>query len=274
MKKLSGTIISHNEEAKIEAALQSLAQVCDEVLVVDSFSSDRTVEICEASGASVHQCEWPGYAVQKQRAAELAEHDWILSLDADERLSGALIRELEAWKKEAEPREGGYLLPRKTFFMGRWILHTCWYPDSQLRLFHRHFGEWQGKYLHEGVRLRGRPAGQFLGHIDHYTYASISEYLQQLDRFSDLAAREYRERGRRSSLVRLTAYPVGMFIKNWIIKRGFQDGLPGFVVSVLAGVSTFFNYLKLRELEAGNDWRADWLKASSGDEERSRRNRR
>ena len=248
MRKLSAVLITHNEEEKIEAGLESLRDLCEEIVVVDSYSSDATVELCRRYTDRVYQEEWRGYVGQKQFATDLAQHDWVLSLDGDEKLSSELRHELKTWKAQPDDGPVAYEIPRLTLFMGRWIRHTTWYPDFQIRLFKKSRARWGGGQVHEGVRVEGIPA-RLSGHLLHYTYSSFSEYLTQLENFSTLAAIDYRDRGKKVSPIQLVLSPPGVFLKNFVIKAGFLEGLPGFVVSVLASVSTFFKYIKLWELQ-------------------------
>jgi glycosyltransferase involved in cell wall biosynthesis len=249
VKKLSAVLITYNEEEKIQRALRSLEPVSDEIIVVDSYSSDGTVEICRHYTDRVLLRAWEGYRKQKQFATDQANHDWILSLDGDEMLSPQLTQELLEWKEEESSRKG-YYLPRQTFFMGRWIEHTTWYPDWQLRLFEKSFGRWEGGRVHESVKVTGL-TGKFKGQIYHHTYASFSEYLEQLERFSALAAQDQFDRGVRARWDHLLLYPPLIFLKNYLLCRGFLDGMPGLAVSALAAVSTLFKYLKLWEIQSG-----------------------
>ena len=248
MNQISAVVITCNEEEKIERALLSLQNVSDEIVVVDSYSTDSTLRICHQYTDRLIQRSWEGYRAQKQFAAEQASHEWILSLDADEILSPELVREILRWKKEHSTYRG-YLLPRKTFFMGRWITHTTWYPDWQLRLFQRSSGRWKGGRVHESFRVNG-PTGRFKGQIYHHTYSSFSEYLQQLENFSTLAAQDYFDGGKRATWLQLCFYPSAIFLKNYFLRLGFLDGMPGLFVSALASVSTLFKYLKLWELQS------------------------
>ena len=247
LTKISGVVIAFNEEAKIGRTLSSLRQVCDEVLVVDSFSTDSTPGICRDLADRFVQSSWQGYRVQKQFATDQAAHDWVLSLDADEVLADDLQSELLAWKGE-EHRSDGYYIPRTALFMGRWIRHTTWYPDFQLRLFRRSKGKWEGGRVHESFKLSGS-VGKLSGHILHYTYDSVSDFLAQLDRFSGLAAQDLWDAGRRVGLGHLALHPPATFLKNFVLKRGFLDGVPGFSVSMLSAFTVFFKYLKLMELQ-------------------------
>jgi glycosyltransferase involved in cell wall biosynthesis len=248
VKKISAVLITYNEQEKIEACLESLGDLCDDIVVLDSFSTDSTVELSRRFTERVIQEKWHGYAKQKQLATDLAEHDWVLSLDGDEKLSARLRQQLLEWKIRPDDNYDSFKLPRLTFFMGRWIRHTTWYPDRQVRLFRRSRARWQGGNIHEGVTAEGQQ-GTFSGHLLHYTYASISEYLVQLENFSSLAAMDYHELGKKVGALRLVFSPPGVFLKNYIARAGFMDGIPGLVVSILASTSTFFKYLKLWELQ-------------------------
>lgn len=248
MKRISAVLITYNEEEKIQHALASIKAVSDEIVVVDSYSTDTTVEGCRRYTDRVLLRTWEGYREQKQFATEQASHEWILSLDADEMLSPQLREEILEWKQQ-ETSYKGYYLPRKTFFMGRWIEHTTWYPDWQLRLFEKSCGRWVGGRVHESVRVTG-PTSRFKGQIYHHTYASFSEYLRQLEHFSTLAARDHFERGKRAHWSHFVFHPPAIFLKNYLLRRGFLDGMPGLAVSILAVVSTLFKYLKLWELQS------------------------
>jgi len=251
MKKISAAVIARDEEKKIGRALESLRGIADEIVVVDSGSADRTPEICTGYGARVIGNEWQGYRDQKQLATDLTEFEWVLSLDADEEISAELRKEILKWKGTPEDGTDGYHLPRMTRLMGKWIKHTTWYPDWQLRLFRKTKGKWTGLNIHESFSTEGETA-KMSGHILHYTYSSVSEYLVQLERFSTLAAEDYLARGKQSGVFRLVFSPPAVFLKNYILKAGFLDGRAGFVVSCLSAVSTFFKLLKTEELRGRN----------------------
>ena len=248
MKKISAILITHNEEEKIEQALKSLQSVSDEIIVVDSHSTDSTIEICHRYTDHVIEKSWEGYRAQKQFATEQATHDWILSLDADEMLSAELKREILEWKNQASKFQS-YRIARKTFFMGRWISHTTWYPDWQLRLFARSSGRWTGGRVHESFQTSEAP-GRLKGQLYHYTYSSFSEYLHQLEHFSTLAAQDYLDSGKKVYWTHIGFYPPGIFLKNYLVSFGFLDGLPGLFVSLLAACSTLFKYLKAWEIQS------------------------
>ena len=185
--KIAATIITYNEQRNLPRAIESL-RCCDEIVVVDSGSTDRTVEIAANLGARVIETSWLGYASQKNLASENATYDWILSLDADEVLSEAL--EAEIWQiKKNGPQFDGYTMPRLAQYLGRWIYHSGWHPDRKIRLFDRRKGGWHGKYVHESVRVEGR-VGHLQANILHFTCSSLSEHLKTMDRYTTLAAQE------------------------------------------------------------------------------------
>jgi glycosyltransferase involved in cell wall biosynthesis len=249
MQPISATLITYNEENNIAQALKSLSWA-DEILVVDSGSSDATVEICRSFNSRIIHRNWTGYVDQKNFAVEEARNDWIFSLDADERVSPELIREIEELNRRGFS-SSGYKIPRAAFFMGRWIRHGSWYPDYQLRLFDRRTGKWEGGRVHESVRMRGNPA--FLsGEILHYSYRNISEYLVRLETYSSLAALDYGQKGKRATFPGMICNPIAVFLKSYLMKRGFLDGTPGLVVAAMAAVSVFFKYSKLYEIQLGN----------------------
>lgn len=246
MPGISATVITYNEEANIAEALDSLGWA-DEIVVVDSGSSDGTLEICRKRGVALYTRAWTGYVDQKNYAVDKATHDWIFSLDADERVSPALRREV-AGLLSTGLRHPGYRIPRVAYFMGRWIRHGDWYPDYQLRLFDRRRGRWHGRRVHESVRLEGEP-GFLSAEIHHFTYRDLSAYLRRLESYTTLAAADYRDRGRASSPLRMLLNPIATFVKAYFLKRGFLDGTPGLVVAIMGAVSVFFKYAKLWELQ-------------------------
>jgi len=241
--KITATIITLNEERNIARAIESL-RCCDEIVVVDSGSVDRTVELAQKLGARVIEAGWLGYAAQKNRAAEQASHDWILSLDADEALSEAL--EAEIWNlKKTGPRYDAYTMPRLARYLGRWILHSGWYPDLKVRLYHRAKAHWVGDFVHESVEVEGR-----LGHLDgnllHFTCESLSEHLKTLDRYTTLAAQELAARRIPVPMSRLILDPAWTFMKSYVWHRGFQDGLEGLIIAHMAAFYTLLKYAKAR----------------------------
>ncbi len=243
--KISATIITFNEEHNIARAMESL-RCSDEIVVVDSGSHDRTVEIAEKLGARVIESPWRGYAGQKNFASQHAEHDWILSIDADEALSEAL--EAEIWQlKKAGPQYDGYTMPRMAQYLGRWILHSGWYPDRKIRLFNRARARWVGDYVHESVQVDGT-----LGHLEsnllHFTCNSLSEHLRTMDRYTTLAAEQLVAQGRPIGWPQMLLDPAWTFFQTYVLKRGFLDGPEGLAIAYMAAFYNFLKYSKARNM--------------------------
>jgi glycosyltransferase involved in cell wall biosynthesis len=239
---ISATIVTLNEERNIARAIRSLA-CADEILIVDSGSTDRTREIAAGLGARVIEEPWRGYAAQKNFAACCASHDWILSLDADEELTPELASEIAALKQTSAPPCDGYSFPRLAQYLGRWIHHSGWYPDRKVRFYDRRKGKWVGDYVHESVRVEGS-VGELGGDLLHYTCASISEHMRTLDRYTTLAAQEVAARGQSVPFIRLTMDPCWTFFRTFYLQRGFLDGRQGLILAVMAGLYTFLKYAK------------------------------
>jgi len=242
--KLTVTVITRDEAANILAALDSVTWA-DELIVVDSGSTDDTVALARQRTDRVFVREWSGYSAQKNFAAEQASHDWILSLDADERVTPALAGEIRALLG-SEPGAHGYDMPRVSFYLGKWIRTTDWYPDHQLRLYDRRAGTWAGE-VHEGVHVRGT-VGQLLADLQHFPYRDLSHHLQTIDRYTTLAARQLQARGRTVGMAGLAARPVGAFLRNYLARGGWRDGAVGLVVSILNSYYVFLKFAKLWEL--------------------------
>lgn len=241
--KITATIITLNEERNIARAIESL-RCADEILIVDSGSVDRTVELAQNLGARVIEAGWRGYAAQKNWAAEQATHDWILSLDADEALSEAL--EAEIWSlKKAGPQFDAYTMPRLARYLGRWILHSGWYPDRKVRLYQRGKAKWVGEFVHESVIVQGR-TGHLDSNILHFTCDSLSEHLKTLDKYTTLAAQEIASRRVKVPLSKLIFDPPWTFVKTYCVQRGFLDGLEGLTIAYMAAFYTFLKYSKAR----------------------------
>ena len=244
MPKLTVTVITRDEAANILAALDSVTWA-DELIVVDSGSTDDTVALARQRTDRVFVREWSGYSAQKNFAAEQASHDWILSLDADERVTPALADEIRALLG-SEPGAHGYDMPRVSFYLGKWIRTTDWYPDHQLRLYDRRAGTWAGE-VHEGVHVRGT-VGRLLADLQHFPYRDLSHHLQTIDRYTTLAARQLQARGRTVGMAGLAARPIGAFLRNYLARGGWRDGAVGLVVSILNSYYVFLKFAKLWEL--------------------------
>jgi glycosyltransferase involved in cell wall biosynthesis len=243
---LSAVVITHNEEAQLEEALRSVA-FCEEIVVVDSGSTDRTREIAGAAGARVIRNEpWPGFAAQRNVAVDAANHDWVLAIDADERVAAPLREEILALRGRGFAC-AGYRIPRAAFYLGRWIRGTDWYPDPQVRLFDRRRGRWEGAHVHESVRVRG-PVGRLRSDMEHHPYADISDHMRKIDRYTTLWAQQAFEEGRRTNVVEAAANCFWTFFRNYALKRGFLLGQAGFTVSTLNSYYTYTKLAKLLEL--------------------------
>ena len=246
MPKLSVTVITKDEAADIGAALASVA-FADEIIVVDSQSTDDTVAIARQYTDRVSLRDWPGYVDQKNYAASLASHDWILSLDADERVTPALADEIRA-TLDGEPRAAAFRIPRVTWHLGRWIRTTDWYPDYQRRLYDRRSAHWTGRYVHESVSVRGE-TGQLRGELQHYAYRDLADHLETIDRYTTYAARQMHEAGRRAGLLQIAGHPPLAFLRNYLAHGGIRDGAPGFIISAMNAYYVFLKFAKLWELE-------------------------
>jgi glycosyltransferase involved in cell wall biosynthesis len=247
--RISATIITFNEEQNIEAALESLAWA-DEIIIVDSQSTDRTVEIARRFTDRIFIRAWPGYSAQKNFAAEQARYDWVFNLDADERVSPELAREIESLKNGPEPDAAGFEIPRATFYLGRWIKHSGWHPDFKLRLYNRNAGRWRGNFVHESVEVNGRVA-RLRGEILHYSVGNASEHHQRIDRYTTLAALESYSRSERPRFVSLMLAPMAAFIRSYFFKLGFLDGTAGLAIAYFAAYYVFLKKLKLWEISRG-----------------------
>ncbi len=244
--KLTVTVITKDERRHIAAALASVAWA-DETIVVDAESADDTAALARPLATRVEVRAWPGYGAQKNYAASLASNDWILSLDADERVTPELAAEIRALL-EGTPAAKGYRIPRVTWHLGRWIRSTDWYPDAQLRLYDRRAAQWDDRRVHEALHLEGAP-GQLRHELRHYAYRDISHHLATIDRYTTLAAEQWRAEGRRAGVLDLLLHPPFAFLRNYILRRGIGDGAAGLIVSVLNSYYVFLKFAKLRELQ-------------------------
>lgn len=252
MPKVSVTIITLNEAEHIAAAINS-AEWADEILVVDSGSTDATLDIARAKGVTVLCRDWSGYVDQKNFAAEKASHDWIFSLDADERIPAALATEIRSVVAD-EPPLRGYRVPRVAYHLGRWVRTTDFYPDYQTRLYDRRAARWRGKYVHESVAVDGG-VGQLRHELEHYSFRDLGDQLDRINHYTTLAARQMHEAGRRASLLDLVLHPPAAFIRNYLLRRGIFDGTAGFAISAVNSYSVFLKFAKLWEMQ-GDDGNA------------------
>jgi len=247
MPPISATIITRNEAAHIARAIQSL-DCADEVLVVDSGSTDATLQIASELGARVIIHPWEGFAAQKNFATREATYDWILSLDADEELSEEARLAVAEWKITA-PQAAAYRFARRARYLGRWILHSGWYPDWKTRLFDRRQARWQGDYVHESVVTEQR-VDTMNGEILHYTCDSLADHRKRIEFYTDLAAREMRERGERAGGWRRILLPPWVFVHTYLLRLGVLDGVPGFLIAWMAARYVRRKYAKLAKLRS------------------------
>ncbi|MFN7904369.1 MAG: glycosyltransferase family 2 protein, partial [Pseudobdellovibrionaceae bacterium] len=260
---ISLIVMTLNEEQMIGDCLDSVPW-CNEKLVFDTGSVDQTKKVAEAHGAVFHSSSWEGFGKTKQKASPLAQNDWILSLDADERLSPELGEEIQNRFERLDPQQI-YYFPRRSFYLNRWIGYGGWYPDYQARLFHRSFSNWNQAEIHEEVvpnntseklqeklsekRIKPGSDRKFSKHLIHFVFRNLSHQVQTNNRYSSLQAEELFAQGKKFSLFKLLTKPWVKFIENYFWKRGFLDGLAGFVIAVGSGYSVFLKWAKLWELQ-------------------------
>jgi glycosyltransferase involved in cell wall biosynthesis len=241
--RLSACIIAFDEEDRIEACLRSL-DFCDEHVVVDSHSRDRTRELAAAFGARVIERDWPGHVAQKEFAIRAASHDWVLCLDADERVSERLREEILVLREQGFPGHAGWRMPRMSRYLGRWIRHGTWYPDLQLRLFDRRRGRWGGHDPHDRVELEGK-VGRLRGDLLHEPYRNLEHHLAKIDQYTTTMARGAIARGRRASAWNLVVNPLARFVRFYVLRAGFLEGWRGFVLASLAAHYVRLKYTKM-----------------------------
>jgi len=247
-RKLSVCVVTYNEERNIERCLRSVSWA-DEIVVVDSFSQDRTVEIALKYTDRVYRHPWGGYGAQKNLALGYVGYDWVLALDADEEVSeelGRSIREVLEGKDDCD----GYEVARRSFYLGRWIGHGGWYPDYQLRLFRKGKGKWMEVELHERVVVEGE-VGRLKGDLYHYPYQDLSEHIRKMDRYSTIASREMARKGIKVRGWDLLVRPLFRAFKSYVLKAGFLDGVPGLVIALSGAAYAWAKYSKLWELQNG-----------------------
>lgn len=247
--KISATIITFNEQENIREACESLSWA-DEIVVVDSGSSDQTREIATSLGARVIARDWPGFAAQKQFAVDQTQHDWVFSLDADERVSPELRSSIVALQRKRDSDlADGYRIARRSFYQGRWIKGGGWYPDWQLRLFRKTRGGWGTRHIHESVTMKeGARVEKLDGDILHYTCRDSAEHHRMIgERYAPLAAQQMLEEGRRTSPLKIAAAAPSAFVRSFILKGGFRDGLAGLSIASFAAHHAFLKHIMLWE---------------------------
>ncbi|HRL21543.1 glycosyltransferase family 2 protein [Alcaligenes sp. SDU_A2] len=240
--RLSVILITKNEQAHIQACLESVA-FADEIIVLDSGSTDRTVDIARSLGAKVSVTnDWPGFGPQKNRALDLATGDWVLSIDADERvtpeLAQLILQELD------NPRATAYRIARLSEFAGRWIRHSGWWPDRVLRLFRRGTARFKDVKVHESVQT-DQPVAILDGHFLHYPYASLEVFIAKINAYSTEAALHMQARGKTTSVPGIAGHAIWTFLRHYVVRRGFMDGAQGFILACMAASGSLFRYSKL-----------------------------
>lgn len=252
MKQLSVVIITYNEEKNIDRCIKSVLDIADEIVILDSVSTDRTKEICLKYPVKFIEQPFLGYIEQKNKALEFATFPNVLSLDADEALSDVLkasiLKVKENWTAD------GYYFNRLTNFCGKWIKHTDWYPDRKLRLFDKNKGQWTGINPHDKYTLQAGCKELFLkGDLLHYSFPSISHQMLVIEKFTTIMARERFAKGKKATIISLLFNPFWKFIKSYFLKLGILDGYYGFVVGIMSSYATFIKYVKLKELYQNKD---------------------
>jgi glycosyltransferase involved in cell wall biosynthesis len=244
---LTVVIAARNEAINIGEAVSS-ARFADQVLVLDSGSTDGTIEIARAAGAEVIETDWPGYGPQQNRGIDQARGDWIFSLDADERITGELAAEISAVIGRAG--HDGYDVPRRSLFVSRFMRHSGWWPDRTRRLVRRGKGRFTDHVIHANLRIDG-PVGHLSQPMIHYSYRDLDSVIEKMNRYSAGSAIDLHRRGRRGSLLSAIAHGLWAFFRTYFIKLGFMDGAEGFMVAVVNAETSYYKHLKLRELTLG-----------------------
>jgi len=244
--KISAVIITYNEAERLPAALKSLEGIASEIIVVDSHSTDETVRIARHFGCRVFERDWTNYADQKNFGQNQATYPWILSLDADERLSPELRQEIISLLP-TEPDCAGFSVPRRVFYLGRWIRHGGWYPDRRVRLFRRNRARWEGEFVHEKLVIEGE-VKKLRGDLLHFPYRHITDHMRRINLFSELGAKKLYAGRKKCRWYHLVFLPPLRFLRNYIFLGGFLDGFPGLVIAVLSSYAIFARYAKLREI--------------------------
>ena len=245
--QVSVCIITFNEEDRIRDCLESVIWA-DEIIVVDSYSSDKTVEVCKEYTDKVFSREWPGYVEQKNYALAKASNGWVLCLDADERISEQLANMIDEELNAGDIEYNGFLFRRHSYYMGRLINHGGWYPDYQLRLFRKDKGCWTGINPHDKVHVEGRKK-YVKSDIIHFPYRSITDQLKTIDNYSTIFVDQMTMRGKKFNILQMFIRPPTRFLETYFWKKGFLDGLPGLINILIATFYVFLKYLKWYERE-------------------------
>jgi glycosyltransferase involved in cell wall biosynthesis len=247
MARISAVVITLNEEKKITGCLNSIKDVVDEILVVDSFSSDKTVEICKRFDAKVVQHKWEGYSGTKNHGNRLVSNDYILSIDADEELSAELQDSIKSAKKGLS---GAYSFNRLTNYCGQWIHYCGWYPDKKVRIFNRNDAFWNDSSIHENLQFKNQVSLTHLnGDLHHYSFLNLADHLKTINKYSELAAIDIINKHKKFLYLKLLITPAFKFVSSYFLKRGFRDGFYGFCVCVFSAFDVFARYAKAIQLK-------------------------
>ncbi len=246
MNRISVSIITFNEEDRIKDAIKSVKEIADEIVVVDSHSTDSTCRIAEDLGAKVFYKTFEDYGSQKNFGIEKTSCEWVLNIDADERLSDELIKSIKDFK-ESSPVHNGYYINRRTAYLGRWIKQCGWYPDRKLRLFRKSESRWEGR-IHERLELKGS-TGRLKGDLLHHTYRNISDHINRLNRYTQFQAEDLAKKNKKMLWGRLLIMPKITFIRYYFWKLGILEGFPGFLISLIASWATAMKYMKALEIK-------------------------
>jgi glycosyltransferase involved in cell wall biosynthesis len=248
MLKISGTIITYNEEKNIARCIESMLPVCDEIIVLDSLSSDKTKEICHRYDINFHEQKFLGHVEQKNKAIEFASHDYILSLDADEALTQELQGQILKFKEY--PNSDALKFNRLTRYVDQWIRNCDWYPDVKVRVWNKKLGHWGGTNPHDLVVLQENVKIKHLnGDLLHYSYRSISDHVRQTNRFTTIAAKAAFKNGVRSNNFKIITRPLFKFLKDYLLRRGFLEGRYGFIICFINALSALLKYAKIKDLQ-------------------------
>ncbi len=248
MPQISVVIIAFNEEKNIGRCLESVKDIADDIVVLDSGSTDKTKEICKSYGANVFHQDFLGHLEQKNKAITFAKFPHVLSLDSDEALDETLKKSILEVKKNWT--KDGYYMNRLTSYCGHWVKHCNWYPDKKLRLWDSRKGKWGGINPHDKYDMFNgdKNTGHLKGDILHYSYYSVDDHYKQVEYFTTIAAKAFYEKGKKSNIFKLLVNPVAKFIDHYILHMGFLDGKAGFLISKISAYATYLKYKKLRDL--------------------------
>lgn len=253
MPKVSGLIICRNEEKNIEECIKSILW-CDEILIIDSYSADSTLEIAKKYSGNIYQNEWKGFAEQRKFALTKVNYEWVFSIDADERCTEELKDEIINLLSKDNIPENGFEIPRKSFFLNKWIKHGGWYPNYQLRLFRKNAAEISNRLVHESYLINGQK-GKLKNNILHYTVTSISDYVAKINSYSSLSALEKVNR-KNIGFIDIYLLPRIAFFQQYVLKGNFLDGIPGLMVSKFHMITKLLNNMKIREMQNNKNEKA------------------